>query len=77
MLYLYNPMPTWITCHFKEYTLDFKQSVAFEIMASSFILKSLNIEGISIEDIHMFVEDNDINRLNIQTVYQDLKHYER
>ena len=27
-----------------KYTLDFKQSVAFEIMASSFILKSLEIE---------------------------------
>ena len=25
-----------------KYTLDFKQSVAFEIMASSFLLKSLN-----------------------------------
>ena len=26
----------------EQYTLDFKQSVAFEIMASSFILKSLS-----------------------------------
>ena len=27
-----------------KYTLDFKQSVAFEIMATSFILKSLEFE---------------------------------
>lgn len=31
----------------QKYTLDFKQAVAFEIMASSFILKSLYTENIS------------------------------
>ena len=56
-----------------KYTLDFKQSVAFEIMASSFILKSLSIEGISIEDIHTFFENNDIEKLKYTMSLSGLK----
>ena len=34
----------------QKYTLDFKQSVAFEIMASSFLLKSLQVGNVC-EDV--------------------------
>ena len=37
-----------------KYILDFKQSVTFEIMASSFILKSLQIEKITEDYIQIF-----------------------
>ena len=56
-----------------KYTLDFKQSVAFEIMASYFILKSLSIEGMSIEDIHTFFENNDIEKLKYTMSLSGLK----
>ena len=39
-----------------KYILDFKQAAAFEIMACSFILSSLNIKKISEEDIHHFLK---------------------
>ena len=47
----------------KKYILDFKQAAAFEIMACSFILSSLNIEKISEEDIHHFFEENEEDSL--------------
>ena len=39
----------------KEYTLDFKQSVAFEIMTSSFILKSLMVGNVSDDTLESFL----------------------
>ena len=57
----------------EKYTLDFKQSVAFEIIASSFILKSLSIEGISIEDIHNFFEENEENKIKYTNCLSGLK----
>ena len=46
-----------------KYTLDFKQSVAFEIMATSFILKSLEFEKITEQDIQTFFEENHLDRV--------------
>ena len=44
----------------QKYTLDFKQAVAFEIMASSFILKSLDTENISNDVLRdLFQANND------------------
>ena len=44
----------------QKYTLDFKQAVAFEIMASSFILKSLDTENISNDVLQdLFQANND------------------
>ena len=43
----------------EKFTLDFKQSVAFEIMASSFILKSLQIEKITEYDVRTFFHNNE------------------
>ena len=40
-----------------EYTLDFKQSVAFEVMAS-FILKSQQIHNITQKSIEMYFKAN-------------------
>ena len=37
-----------------EYTLDFKQSISFEIMASSFILRSLYTENITSDVLQAF-----------------------
>ena len=42
-----------------KYRLDFKQSVAFEIMACSFILKSLKVQNISENDLHEFFNENE------------------
>ena len=37
-----------------KYALDFKQSIAFETMTSSFILKSLQIENVTYDVLHNF-----------------------
>ena len=42
-----------------KYTLDFKQSVAFEIMACSFILKSLKVHNISEDNLHQFFKEDE------------------
>ena len=46
----------------EKYTLDFKQSVAFEIMASSFLLKSLNVGNVPEDVLESFFEGNDGQR---------------
>ena len=46
----------------KKFTLDFKQSVAFEIMASSFILKSLKIERITEDVVRTFFHNNETRK---------------
>ena len=42
-----------------KFTLDFKQSVAFEIMASSFILKSLQMHKVTQECIEIYFKNNE------------------
>ena len=39
-----------------KYKLDFKQSVAFELMACSFILKSLTVHNITENGLHEFFQ---------------------
>ena len=46
-----------------EYSLDFKQSVAFEVMASSFILKSLQIHNITQKSIEMYFKANETKKV--------------
>ena len=41
-----------------KYNLDFKQSVAFEIMSSSFILKSLKNQHITEDILQQFLQKN-------------------
>ena len=41
----------------EKYTLDFKQSVAFEIMASSFLFKSLNVGNVSEDALESFLKE--------------------
>ena len=48
-----------------KYNLDFKQSVAFEIMSCSFILKSLEVQNITEETLQQFFGENE----NIQKKY--------
>ena len=57
----------------KKYILDFKQAAAFEIMACSFMLSSLNIEKISEGDIHNFFEESDKERLKYTERLKGLK----
>ena len=57
----------------KKYILDFKQAAAFEIMACSFILSSLDIEKISEEDIHHFFEENEEDSLKYTKCLKGLK----
>ena len=45
-----------------KYTLDFKQSVAFEIMASSFILNSLQKYNITQESIEEYFNENETQK---------------
>ena len=45
-----------------KYKLDFKQSVAFEIMACSFILKSLTVHNISENVLSDFFKENETKR---------------
>ena len=58
-----------------EYTLDFKQSVAFEIMASSFLLKSMKLEKITEEEISVFFEENDEIRLKYTNCLSEIKKF--
>ena len=44
-------------CIISKYRLDFKQSVAFEIMSCSFILKSLKVHNISDDTLYQFFEE--------------------
>ena len=61
-----------------KFTLDFKQSVAFEIMACSFIIKSLNLEKITTDNLNTKMKEivgdknTDINCLSklIKTMKQ-------
>ena len=53
-------------CIISKYKLDFKQSVAFEIMSCSFILKSLKVHNISDDTLHQFLKRMKINRINTQ-----------
>ena len=46
----------------QKYTLDFKQSVAFEIMASSFLLKSLHVGNVCENVLKTFFEGNENER---------------
>ena len=46
----------------QKFTLDFKQSIAFEIMASSFLLKSLDVGNVSEAVLESFFEGNDGQR---------------
>ena len=46
-----------------KYRLDFKQSVAFEIMASSFLFKSLNVGNVSEDVLELCFEGNDEERV--------------
>ncbi len=48
-------------CIISKYRLDFKQSVAFEIMSCSFILKSLKVHNISDDTLHEFLRKIKIN----------------
>ena len=48
-----------------KYKLDFKQSVAFEIMSCSFILKSLKVHNIADKSLHQFL----VQYENIQDKY--------
>ena len=41
----------------EKYTLDFKQAVAFEIMASSFILKSLMVGNVPDDALQSFLKE--------------------
>ena len=45
-----------------EYSLDFMQTVAFEIMASSFILKSMQTEGVTEEKMFVVYYKQRANR---------------
>ena len=45
-----------------QYTLDFKQSVAFEVMASSFILNSLQMHSLTEESIDAYFAENETQR---------------
>ena len=58
-----------------KYTLDFKQSIAFEIMASSFILKSLNVGNVSEDVLHSFFEGNDEERITHAKSLSGLRKY--
>lgn len=58
-----------------KYTLDFKQSIAFEIMASSFILKSLNVGNVSEDVLHSFFEGNDEERITHAKSLPGLRKY--
>ena len=54
-----------------KYTLDFKQSVAFEIMASSFIFKSLQIEKVTEDVLHSIFLENEEEIKDTLSVYHD------
>lgn len=56
-----------------KYKLDFKQSVAFEIMASSFILKSLKVEKVTDEKIHMLSSKNNMQTYNTKNSLANVK----
>ena len=45
-----------------QYTLDFKQSVAFEVMASSFILNSLQMHSVTEESIEAYFTENETQK---------------
>ena len=47
----------------QKYTLDFKQSVAFEIMASSFLLKSLQVGNVCEDVPESLFEGNENERI--------------
>ena len=53
-----------------KYTLDFKQSVAFEIMASSFLLKSLHVGNICEIFLRHFLKEMKMKGLNMQHHWQ-------
>ena len=59
----------------KEYTLDFKQSIAFEIMASSFLLKSLNVGNVSEDVLESFFDGNDEQRKSYARTLSGLRKY--
>ena len=59
----------------QKYTLDFKQSVAFEIMASSFLLKSLGVGYISEDALESFVEGNDIESIKYAKSLSGLRKF--
>ena len=59
----------------KKYTLDFKQSIAFEIMASSFLLKSLNVGNVSEDVLQSFFEGSDEERIKNAKSLSGLRNY--
>ena len=56
-----------------EYTLDFKQSVAFEVMASSFILNSLQLHNITQKSIEMYFKANETQKCECINSLSQLK----
>ena len=56
-----------------RYTLDFKQRVAFEIMACSYILKTIEEEGITNKSICSFFETDKIERSKYLDSFSRLK----
>ena len=59
----------------QKYTLDFKQSVAFEIMASSFLLKSLQVGNVCEDVLKTFVEGNENERIKHAKSLVGLRKY--
>ena len=57
-----------------KFTLDFKQSVAFEIMASSFILKSLEMHNVTQECIEIYFKNNEEEKSNCVNSLSRLKN---
>ena len=58
-----------------KYSLDFKQSVAFEIIACSFLLKSLNVGNVSEDTFESFFEGNDGNKIKYARSLTGLRKY--
>ena len=60
------------------YKLNFKQSVDFEIMSYSFILKSLKVQNITEDILHQFFKENkDQQNKYIDCMKEFNKKYQR
>ena len=58
----------------QNYNLDFKQSVAFEIMACSFILQSLSKNKVNQDSVDNFFDQNETKRNESSTSLKNLKN---
>ena len=52
-----------------QFTLNLKQSVAFEIITSSFVQKSLQIHSVTKQSIEIYFKDNENKGTHILTVF--------